>query len=209
MRDFDPRAVGTLECRAWECYYRRRWPAFLVASVRLVRAGFGLPAHRTLQGAWLVLRANQRWAPFPDNDPDAARAYMARFYAMVARVHGEVLDPVEAARLEVEWWRVHRLAQHEPATDRATLVQALAALYAYTFGVDEASVVDAATRRAEAMDVSDRWVAEGCDPHDPLLAEERALLVRSFASLLATVHRPPRTPEPLGAAPRADHVPRP
>jgi hypothetical protein len=30
-------------------------------------------------GAWLVLRANQVWAPFPDNDPDAARALMKRF----------------------------------------------------------------------------------------------------------------------------------
>ena len=41
------------------------------------------------------------------------------------------------------------------------------------------------------MDVSDRWVAAGCNPADPLLAEERALLVRSFASLLVAVHRPP------------------
>jgi hypothetical protein len=39
------------------------------------------------------------------------------------------------------------------------------------------------------MDVSDRWVAEGCDPEDPALAEERALLIRSYAALLAVVHR--------------------
>jgi len=24
MRSFDPRAVGALECRAWETYYRRK-----------------------------------------------------------------------------------------------------------------------------------------------------------------------------------------
>ena len=28
MRSFDPRKVGSLECRAW---YRRRWAAFLIA----------------------------------------------------------------------------------------------------------------------------------------------------------------------------------
>jgi hypothetical protein len=39
------------------------------------------------------------------------------------------------------------------------------------------------------MDVSDRWVEGGCDPDDPCLAHERALLVRSYASLLAAVHR--------------------
>jgi hypothetical protein len=29
MRSFDPRRVGSLECRAWETYYRRKWGAFL------------------------------------------------------------------------------------------------------------------------------------------------------------------------------------
>ena len=38
---------------------------------------------KTLFGAWLVLRANQVWAPFPDNDPDKARRLMRRFYAML------------------------------------------------------------------------------------------------------------------------------
>ena len=47
MRSFDPRAVGALETRAWETYYRRKWGAFLVASVGLVRAAFrmGWPRH--------------------------------------------------------------------------------------------------------------------------------------------------------------------
>jgi hypothetical protein len=39
--------------------------------------------YRTLQGAWLLLRASQLWAPVPDNDPDGARACMRRFYALV------------------------------------------------------------------------------------------------------------------------------
>jgi hypothetical protein len=53
MRSFDPRAVGALECRAWETYYRRRWGAFLVASVGLVRAAFRMSWPRTVVGAWL------------------------------------------------------------------------------------------------------------------------------------------------------------
>ena len=60
-----------------------------------------------------MLRANQLWAPFPDNDPDGARAAMQRFYALVNRQHGETFDPVTASRLEVEWWRVHREHQHD------------------------------------------------------------------------------------------------
>jgi hypothetical protein len=34
-----------------------------------------------------------------------------------------------------------------------------------------------------------RWVEAGCDPDDALLAEERALLIRSYAALLAAVYR--------------------
>ena len=120
MRSFDPRRVGKLECRAWETYYRRRWASFLLASIGLVRSAFRMSWPRTLLGAWLVLRANQKWAPFPHNDPAAARALMAR---------------------------------------------------------------------VDSLDVSDRWVEAGARPEDPLLTQERALLVRSYAALLAAVHR--------------------
>ena len=188
MRSFDPRAVGELECRAWETYYRRKWGAFLLASVRLVRSAFRMSWPRTLVGAWLVLRANQVWAPFPDNDPEAARSLMTRFYRLLRKSEGLRLDPVRAAELEVEWWRAHRENQHgADAADE--LVTALSDLYAYTYEAGADTVRQAAALRAEAMDVSDRWVAAGCDPEDPLLAEERALLVRSYASLLAAVHR--------------------
>src|SRR3954449_6734874 len=190
MRSFDPRAVGRLECRAWETYYRRKWVACLVAFVALVRAAFRMSWPRTLAGAWLVLRANMRWARFPVNDPDGARALMTRFYGLVRASEGSALDPVRAARLEVEWWRAHRAAQHGAGPGaHEELVAALRDLYAYSYGADPGAVLAAAELRAEAMDVSDRWVAEGCDPEAAALAQERALLVRSYAALLAAVHR--------------------
>jgi hypothetical protein len=190
MRSFDPRAVGALECRAWETYYRRKWAAFLLASVGMVRAAFGMNWRRTLRGAWLVLRANQKWAPFPDNDPDAARALMTRFYGLLAASEKAAFDPVRAAQLEVEWWRAHREDQRgESAGSAEELIRALRDLYAYSYGADPEDVRHAAALRAEAMEVSDRWVEAGCDPRDPLLARERALLVRSYAALLAAVNR--------------------
>jgi hypothetical protein len=190
MRSFDPRAVGRLECRAWETYYQRRWAAFLWASVGMVRSAFGMSWPRTVYGAWLVLRANMKWAPVPDNDPAAARRIMARFYRLLARATGEALDPLRAADLEVEWWRVHREAQHNGGSGSSPeLVRALRDLYAFSYRVDADAVEPAAALRAQAMDVSDRWVEAGCDPEDPMLAQERALLVRSYASLLSAVHR--------------------
>jgi hypothetical protein len=194
VRSFDPRAVGGWECRAWETYYQRRWLAFLVASVAMVRSAFEMSWPRTFVGAWLVLRANQVWAPYPDNDPDQARRLMTLFYRLLRKSSGAAFDPVLAADLEVEWWRVHREGQHASSAPGGepspALVGALAGLYAYTFGVAAASVRQAAALRAEAMDVSDAWVEDGAKPDDPRLATERALLVRSYAALLSAVHRP-------------------
>lgn len=190
-RAFDPRAVGSLECKAWVTYYRREWLPFLRAAVALTGHTFALSWIGALWGAWLVLRANQLWAPYPDNDPDAARRAMERFYRLVKRRHHEAFDPATAARLEVEWWRVHRAGQHgEGDADDSALIQALAALYAYVYGVPETTVLLAAEQRALAMRHSDEWVRQGCDLHSPLIEQERAALVRSYAALLAAVHQP-------------------
>jgi hypothetical protein len=190
-RSFDPRRVGRLERDAWVAYYQRRWWRLLVVSVALVQAGFRLGVGGTLRGSWHVLRANQLWAPVPDNDPEGARRHMAAFYRLVRERERERFDPETAAALEVEWWRVHRALQRhlgEPASE-SELVAALSELYAYVYSLDTANVSLAATERAAAMAISDRWVAQGCDPASADLELERAALVRSYAALLAAVHR--------------------
>jgi len=189
-RSFDPRQAGGLESAAWVAYYRREWFAFLRSAVALTRHAFGLPWPSTLYGAWLVLRANQLWAPYPDNDPEGARRTMERFYRLVAKHHNEPADPRRASELEVEWWRVHRVHQRENTEeDESTLVAALTALYSYVYGVDRADVTLAAEQRTLAMRYSDQWVEEGCDLTSPLVEQERAALVRSYAGLLSAVHR--------------------
>jgi len=190
LRSFDPVRIADLEYRAWVGYYLRRWPQVLAASVGLVRAGFGMDWTRTLHGAWLVLRANQLWAPFPDNDAERARACMRRFYALVRLSYGEPANPAKAAELEVDWWRAHREAQHSPASAAPAeeLVESVTRLYCYLYGEPEAAMRLAAVERARAMDLSDQWVREGCQPGSPLLPLEHAALVRSYAALLAGVH---------------------
>ena len=116
---------------------------------------------------------------------------MRRFYGLLKISYGQPRDVAEAARLEVDWWRVHRERQHaaQPAGDDPDeLVGALTRLYTFLYDEPEAAVRLAAVYRTEAMDLSDQWVAEGCRPDSPLLAREHAALVRSYAALLAAVH---------------------
>jgi hypothetical protein len=190
LRSFDPNRIADLEYQAWVGYYLRRWPQVLIASVRLVRSGFGMDWVRTLHGAWLVLRANQLWAPVPGNDPDGARRCMRRFYGLVRLSYGHPADPAEAARLEVDWWRAHRENQYstEPRHAGDKLVESVTRLYSYLYREPEEAVRLAAVHRARAMDLSDQWVAEGRDPDSQLLPLEHAALVRSYAALLAAVH---------------------
>jgi hypothetical protein len=191
-RSFDAVAVGQRETDAWAAYYRHEWTSFLRASVAMVAAGFGMGRRDTLVGAWLVLRANQAWAPFPDNDPRRARELMRRFYALLA-ADGALdldLDPSRAAALEVEWWRVHREHQHDGDVTTDDLVGALVDLYSYVYAAAPGAVRPAAEWRVEAMDLSDRWVQAGCSRTDPLLAAERRALVASYSALLDAVSRP-------------------
>jgi hypothetical protein len=191
LRSFDPVLLADLEYRMWVSYYQRRWLQVLVAMVRLIRQVFGMDWVRTLHGAWLMLRASQRWAPYPDNDPDGARACMRRFYALVRLRHGEPTDPARAAALEVDWWREHRDRQYsaDPAEPADKLVGSLTRLYSYLYGEPADAVRPVAAHRADAMDLSDRWLREGRDPGSPLLRLEHAALVRTYAALLAAVHR--------------------
>jgi hypothetical protein len=81
-----------------------------------------------------VLRANQMWAPYPNNDPEAARRLMTLFYRLLRRSTGDSFDPGRAAWLEVDWWRAHREAQHTDGSGESDeLIRALRDLYAYSY----------------------------------------------------------------------------
>ncbi len=180
---FDPVVLGHHECDAWVAYYRHEWRRFLRAAVGMVSTGFGMGPRRSVLGAWHVLRANQAWAPFPDNDPDVARAEMRRFYALVRSSGRHTLDPDRAAALEVAWWDVHRRHQHDEGVTSEELVDTLNALYAFVYQARPELTRPAAEHRVAAMDLSDDWVRAGRRLDDPLIAQERLALVASYTAL--------------------------
>jgi hypothetical protein len=187
LASFEPARIADLESAAWAAYYQRHWLRLLVAAAGVVRAGLGMSWPRTVRAAWHALRAIQLWAPLAGNDPEGARRNMRRFYALVSAAYGQPPDPEESARLEVEWWRVHRTAQQPGPNPSGELVDALARLYAFVFGVPESGVRPAAVHRCRAMEISDRWVAQGMRPDSPLLDRQRTFLTRSYAALIAAI----------------------
>jgi hypothetical protein len=180
---FDPVEVGRSECRAWVGYYRHDWPGMLAGALGIVRHGFALGPLGNVKAAWHVMRANQVWAPYPDNDPAAAKQHMARFYRMANQAGRLTVDPQVAAELEVGWWHAHRQRQHDAQYGEGALLASLIQLYCYLYQAHPDDIRRAAELRVEAMELSDAWVVAGCHLDDPTLARERLALVASFTAL--------------------------
>lgn len=190
MRMFDPRRVAYYEKENWVAYYQKRWLRLLVVSVSMVKESFGLSLWQALYAAYLVARAEMAAAPFPDNDIPGAEAYMRRFYTLVKKAHRVHFDVEQAAKLEVNWWVVHR--QLFGQTENQPLVDALTDLYAVLYGVETGRVRQAAYHRAQAMVYSDRWVKEGRVADSPLLTQVEAELLKSYTALREAVTEGPQ-----------------
>jgi hypothetical protein len=181
LRKFDPRKLAHYEKENYVAYYQKDWLKLLRVSVRMVKESFGLTWLQAAYAAYLVARAEIAFAPFPDNDVPLAVAYMQRFYQFIKNVHHEDYDVARAAKLELNWWIVHRKLFGNTQNDE--LVQALAGLYAEAYGVDVVKVRPAASLRAQGMLCSDLWVNAGKPAASPLLAQEEEALYKSYLAL--------------------------
>jgi hypothetical protein len=156
IRAFDPDEVARLETAMWRSYYdRRRLPLF-GQLFALLRSQFHLPPGRSLALAFLAARAAAVFQVGRDRaDYQRALPYLERYYAAILAVSQTPFDVAEVARLELDWWVVHREAA-EADGSRDGLERALAALAAELYQVPADRLGVHAERRAEAMTLRDR-----------------------------------------------------
>jgi hypothetical protein len=153
IRAFDPDEVARLETAMWRSYYdRRRLPLF-GQLVALLQGQFHLQPLRAVTLAGLAARAAAVFQVGAGHD-DYRRAlpYLERYYRAIRAVSDVPFDPERAARLELEWWIVHREAERRPPGD---LEAALADLAAELYQVPAERLGAHAARRAEAMTIRD------------------------------------------------------
>jgi hypothetical protein len=180
LETFDPEVVGRLEQEAWAAYYYRDWRHLFGLLLELIEGQFGLSPAQALEAATLATRAQVVFAE-RGAEGGVAEDYMRQFYTLVKAPSGGVYDPARAAELELSWWVIHRNRAQYP--DTTALAESLAALYAEVYRLAPAAGLPAGEHRARAMDLSDRWIAEGKDPRSPLLATVREELVLSYRAL--------------------------
>jgi hypothetical protein len=144
----------------WRSYYdRRRLPLF-GQLVALLRGQFRLSAARSLATAFLAARAAAVFQVGRDHaDYQRALPYLERYYAAILAVSDTPFDAARAARLELDWWIVHRETA-EQARGPKELERALAELAAELYQVPVERLGVHAERRAEAMTIRDRRAQE-------------------------------------------------
>jgi hypothetical protein len=181
MRNFDPRKVAHYEKENYVSYYQKDWLKLLRVSIGLVKESFALTIWQAIYGAYLVARAEIAFAPFPENDVARAEAYMQRFYQFIKDIHREDFDVSRAAKLEVNWWIVHRKLFGN--AENQELVEAIENLYTETYGIELTKVREAARLRVMGMFYSDLWVNAGKPENSPLLVQEEEALFQSYTAL--------------------------
>ncbi len=186
IRNFDPHKVAYYEKENYVAYYRKEWLKLFRVSITMVMEAFALSWPQAVYGAYLVARAEMAAAPFPDNDIPLAEAYMRRFYQFIKKIHQEDFDADRAAKLDVNWWVIHRRLFGQD--ENQELVDALRNLYAETYGAEAAKFHEAAYQRALGMLYSDRWVNEGKPESSPLLIKEEEALYQGYKALKEAIN---------------------
>ena len=189
LREFDADEVARLDTAMWRSYYSRQRARLYTELTELLRTQYRLPFWRSNAVAY---RAAKAAFVFKDGhsraDYERALPDLVSFYKSIRSVSDTDFDPERAAKLELEWWIVHReRKQHAPGD----LERALADLEAELFRVPAERLSEHARLRAEAMEIRDTRAEQGGVNEDDWKRIDE-LLHQSWRSLHAAVNSPGR-----------------
>ena len=159
MRAFDSNEVARLETAMWRSYYDREKLKLYTQLTELLQTQYNLPYVRSNAVAYQASRAA---FVFKDGhnraEYEKALPYLESFYNSIRKVSDIPFDVGRAARLELEWWIIHRERKSHAPGD---LDRALAELPAEIYGVPAERMMEHARLRAEAMTIRDTKAEAG------------------------------------------------
>jgi hypothetical protein len=185
LRDFDADEVARLDTAMWRSYYSRQRARLFAQLTELLRTQYRLPFWRSNTVAY---RAAKAAFVFKDGhsraDYERALPDLRSFYESIRSVSDTDFDPERAARLELEWWIVHRERRTHAAGD---LERALAELEAELYRMPVDKFTEHARLRAEAMEIRDTKAEQGGVTEEDWKRIDE-LLHQSWRSLHAAVN---------------------
>lgn len=186
LKEFDPDEVARLETAMWRSYYERQRLRLFKELSELLRTQYNMPLVRSNQVAYYAANAAFVFKKGKQR-PDYEKALpdLVRFYQSIRKMSDIPFDVDRAARLELEWWIIHReRAKHAPGE----LERALADLQAEIYGIPVERLMEHGRLRAEAMTIRDTKAETG-GVTEADWAKIDELLHQSWRSLSTAVKR--------------------
>lgn len=185
IRDFDPDEVARLDTAMWRSYYSRQRLKLYFELTELLETQYKLNFWRRQA---MAFRAAKAAFVFKDgetrDDHEKALPDLEKFYADIRDISTTDFDANRAAKLELEWWIVHRQRKSYPS---GRLSKALAEAAAAVYNLPPEQFAEYADLRAEAMEIRDTKAEQGGVTEDDW-ARIDDLLHRSWRSLHLTVN---------------------
>ena len=153
LREFDADEVARLETAMWRSYYEKERVQLFNQLSKLLRTQYDMPLIRSNQVAYyaanaaFVFKEGKQRADYEEALPD-----LVKFYQSLRNISDIPFDADRAARLELEWWIIHRERAKHPPGD---LAHALAELQAEIYRIPIERLQEHGRLRAEAMTIRD------------------------------------------------------
>jgi hypothetical protein len=184
LREFDADEVARLETAMWRSYYDKQRLRLFNQLSELLRTQYNMPLVRSNQVAYYAADAAFVFKKGKERaDYEKALPELVKFYQAIRKMSDIPFDPDRAARLELEWWIIHRQRAMHPPGD---LDRALAELQAEIYKVPVERLMEHGRLRAEAMTIRDTK-AEAGGVTDADWAKIDELLHASWRSLAVAV----------------------
>ena len=185
LREFDSDEVARLETAMWRSYYEKQQVRLFNQLTELLRTQYHLPLIRSNQVAYYGANAAFVFKQGKERkDYEKALPDLVKFYTEIRKLSDIPFDVDRVARLELEWWIIHRQRdRHKPGD----LEKALAELQAEIYRMPVERMMEHGRLRAEAMAIRDtKAEAGGVSEADWVAINE--LLEQSWGSLVKTVN---------------------
>lgn len=153
LRRFHPIAVAQLETDMWRAYYNKEGFRLYRLLVEMLHHHQGFPYLRAHYHAYLAARAAMVFKRGQvRTDYEKALPCLVDYYRGMKRIGQLDCDPQEVARLELEWWIVHR---ERSKYGEEALAQAIASAAGALYSEDPQQLYKYAKERTEAMIIRD------------------------------------------------------
>lgn len=159
LREFDANEVARIETAMWRSYYDKERLALFTQLSELMRSQYCMTLLRSNEAAYQAAKAAFVFKEGKQRaDYEKALPNIRNFYRDIRAQSDIAFDVERAAKLELEWWIIHRQrAQHKDGD----LVHSLAELQAELFQLPVERFTEHARLRAEAMTIRDDKAAAG------------------------------------------------